>query len=114
MKGRSRSCSLVLVVSLFFATLFSPHAAGAFTPLFHARIDYAAGRHPSSVAVGDFSGNGSLHLAVANLGSNTVSVPRNNFGPLHEPGGPEPGEPSELGHERFGCPAVGLGSRAQC
>ena len=35
---------------------------------------YAAGRSPSSVAVGDFDGDGDQDLAVANLSSDNVSV----------------------------------------
>ena len=36
--------------------------------------DYATGMAPNSVAVGDFNGDSKLDLAVANRGSNTVSV----------------------------------------
>ncbi|MGI8550717.1 MAG: FG-GAP-like repeat-containing protein, partial [Dehalococcoidia bacterium] len=35
---------------------------------------FGAGIYPSSVAVGDFNGNGTLGLVTANLGNNTVSV----------------------------------------
>ncbi len=35
---------------------------------------YAAGTEPASVAVGDFNGDAHLDLAVANSGSNNVSV----------------------------------------
>ena len=37
-------------------------------------VNYAAGTHPLSVAVGDFNGDGKPDLAVANQRSNTVSV----------------------------------------
>jgi acetyl esterase/lipase len=41
---------------------------------FRDPIDYAAGRSPRSVAVADFNGDGLPDLAVANSGSNSVSV----------------------------------------
>jgi hypothetical protein len=37
-------------------------------------LAFDAGSRPISVAVGDFNGDGKLDLAVANLGSNDVSV----------------------------------------
>jgi hypothetical protein len=37
-------------------------------------VDYGAGSNPSSVAVGDFRGDGKLDLVVANDGSNNVSI----------------------------------------
>ena len=43
-------------------------------PSFAAPLSYEAGRFPSSVAVGDFNGDGKLDLAVANDGSDNVSV----------------------------------------
>jgi RHS repeat-associated protein len=41
---------------------------------FAAKIDYATGATPYSVSTGDFDGDGKADLAVANSGSNTVSV----------------------------------------
>jgi large repetitive protein len=41
---------------------------------FQAAVNYAVGSWPSSVAVGDFKGDGKLDLAVTNSGSNNVSV----------------------------------------
>jgi hypothetical protein len=41
---------------------------------FQAQTTYATGNGPSSVAVGDFNGDGILDLAVANFFDNTVSV----------------------------------------
>ena len=44
---------------------------------FDAKVDYATGTTPYSVSVGDFNGDGKLDLAVANIGSSTVSVLQN-------------------------------------
>src|SRR5262249_59883305 len=41
---------------------------------FQAGGNFAVGASPSSVAVGDFNGDGILDLAVTNAGSNDVSV----------------------------------------
>jgi FG-GAP repeat protein len=41
---------------------------------FVSRSDYGVGISPSSVAAGDFNGDGVLDLAVANSGSASVSV----------------------------------------
>ena len=41
---------------------------------FQAAVNYAAGAGPSSVAVGDFNGDGKADLAVANYDSDNVSV----------------------------------------
>src|SRR2546425_10131087 len=43
-------------------------------PGFLAPLAFDAGSGPVSVTVGDFNGDGHLDLAVANLGSNDVSV----------------------------------------
>ncbi len=47
------------------------------TGSFAARVDFATGSFPYSVAIGDVDGDGKPDLAVANYGSNTVSVIRN-------------------------------------
>jgi hypothetical protein len=44
------------------------------TPSFGAKVDFTTGSSPYSVAIGDLNGDGRPDLAVANLGSNTVSV----------------------------------------
>jgi len=41
---------------------------------FQAAVQYAAGSNPDAISTGDFTGNGHLDLAVANLNSNDVSV----------------------------------------
>ena len=64
---------LLVVAALLFLSTFPTHAQ-AQTVSFIARRDFAAGGNPISVAVGDFNGDGILDLAVANSGSNTISV----------------------------------------
>ena len=44
---------------------------------FAARVDFATGANPFSVAIGDVDADGRPDIVVANLGSNTVSVLRN-------------------------------------
>src|SRR5262245_9559429 len=44
------------------------------TVSFTAATNFAVGNSPVSVAVGDFNGDGQKDLAVANYGSNTVSI----------------------------------------
>ena len=41
---------------------------------FQAKRDYATGRGPDSVAIGDLNGDGKPDLATANSDANTVSV----------------------------------------
>ena len=41
---------------------------------FQPKLDYATGRRPSSVAIGDLNGDGKPDLATANVDGNTVSV----------------------------------------
>ena len=41
---------------------------------FQAAVSYGAGMSPSSVAVGDFNGDGKADLATANAAANSVSV----------------------------------------
>src|SRR5437870_5076706 len=50
-------------------------AAGCETASFGAPTDFkSVGTSPASVAVGDFNGDGTLDLAVANFSSNSVSI----------------------------------------
>jgi hypothetical protein len=50
-------------------------------PSFDAAEDFATGMEPASVAIAGLNGDGTLDLAVANFGSNDVSVLLNATGP---------------------------------
>src|SRR5207245_2470349 len=75
----STRLSLLVGAALLFLSTF-PDPAPAQTVSFIARRDFAAGRSPDSVAVGDFNGDGKLDLAVADLVSSDVSVLLGNGG----------------------------------
>ncbi|HEU5065432.1 MAG TPA: PASTA domain-containing protein, partial [Gaiellaceae bacterium] len=47
---------------------------------FRAKLDYATGRGPYSVAIGDLNGDSKPELATANAGADTVSVLANATG----------------------------------
>jgi hypothetical protein len=47
------------------------------TGSFAAKVDFATGSNPSSIAIGDLDGDGKFDLAVTNFNSNTVSILRN-------------------------------------
>ena len=61
-------------VSVFWNTSTS---GSIITGSFAAKVDFASGGGPYSVAIGDLDGDGKPDLAVANLVGNTVSVLRN-------------------------------------
>jgi hypothetical protein len=63
------------------SVLLNTTAAGSATPSFAPRQDFATGTKPDFVAIADYSGDGTLDLAVANFRSNTVSVLLNTTGP---------------------------------
>ena len=54
--------------------LLNTTASNASSTSFASKVDYATGTKPASITMGDFNGDGKLDLAVANTGSNTVSV----------------------------------------
>ena len=64
----------------FVSVLQNVSASGSITTSsFAAKVDFATGGTPYSVAVGDVDGDGKPDLVVANSGSATVSVLRNTF-----------------------------------
>ncbi|MEZ2280071.1 MAG: FG-GAP-like repeat-containing protein, partial [Microcoleus sp.] len=54
--------------------LLNTTAAGATTPTFAAKVDFAAGTKPYSVSIGDINGDGKPDLAVANLDGSSASI----------------------------------------
>ncbi|MCF8428811.1 MAG: FG-GAP-like repeat-containing protein [Bacteroidia bacterium] len=44
---------------------------------FETKVDFITGTNPYSISIGDLDGDGKLDLAIANYGSNTVSVLKN-------------------------------------
>ena len=73
MTRNSTRLSLLVAATLFFWSTV-PTPAPAQTVSFTSQGDSAVGPHPQWVAVGDFNRDGKQDLAVANAGSNTVSV----------------------------------------
>src|SRR5262249_62359759 len=66
-------CTLDLAVGHpTFPNVF-PHTALCRSS-FGAATNFGVGASPVSVAVGDFTGDGTLDLAVANFGNNSVSI----------------------------------------
>jgi hypothetical protein len=61
--------------------LLNTTTPGEVTPIFASQQIYVAGIDPVSMAVGDFNGDGKPDLAIANYGSNTVSVLLNTTTP---------------------------------
>ncbi len=60
-----------------FTPTYSPTKTNITTGDFAAKVDFASGTEPYSVAMGDLDGDGKADLVVANYQSNTVSVYRN-------------------------------------
>ena len=65
--------TLTVIMLLSICILFLYQTALAF-PLFRARLDFAVGNRPQSVAIGDFDEDGAQDLAVANGSGGEVSV----------------------------------------
>ncbi len=63
------------------SVLLNTTAPGATAPTFATRQAFTAGTNPRSVAFGDVNGDGLLDLAVANAGSDNVSVLLNTTAP---------------------------------
>jgi len=59
------------------SVLLSTTAAGASTPTFATKVDFAAGTNPQSVVIGDVNRDGKRDLAITNYESDDVSVLRN-------------------------------------
>ena len=74
----SNKRSVLVLTGLAVSNLLLAAAAEAQGVSFIAGINFEAGGSPRSVAVGDFNGDGTPDLAVANSGSNNVSVLINN------------------------------------
>ncbi|MCA6406334.1 MAG: VCBS repeat-containing protein, partial [Cytophagales bacterium] len=60
-----------------FTPTFTPSKGSITTADFQAKVDFATGSNPISGSIGDLDGDGKADLALANEGSNTVSVFRN-------------------------------------
>jgi len=56
------------------SVLLNTTPTGATTPTFAPQVTFAVGAGPTSVAVGDFNGDGKPDIVVANSSDNTVSV----------------------------------------
>jgi len=63
-----------LLVLFLVSAIAAPGRAAAFEPLFDTWLGFTVGYNPHSVTAGDLDGDEDLDLAVANGGSDTVSV----------------------------------------
>jgi hypothetical protein len=70
----SNKRSVLVLTGLAVSNLLLAAAAEAQGVSFIASRDLSVGIHPLSVAVGDFNGDGTPDLVVANAGSSNVSV----------------------------------------
>jgi gliding motility-associated-like protein len=60
------------------ASVFRNTSAGVGNIGYAAKVDFATGNNPLSIAIGDMDGDGKSDLAVSNNGSASISVIRNN------------------------------------
>jgi len=74
--GNSRASSVQIALASDVSQQPTPVGAanGCDTPSLNLAPTFPAGTNPQSVAVGDFNGDGKNDLAVANNGSNNVSI----------------------------------------
>ncbi len=56
------------------SVLINTGTPGAVTPVFAAKVDFAVGSSPKSVALGDLNGDGMPDIVVADNGASTVSI----------------------------------------
>src|SRR6266498_203571 len=81
-----RSRTIPLLAGFLTCTLFGTAGMSRAASSLYPNPVYLAGTGPSSVTVGDFNGDGHPDLAVANGGSDDVSVlPGNGDGTLSAP-----------------------------
>ena len=69
-----KNAGIVALGAVSALMAFMTIAAAASTVQFKPAQSYAVGTNPTSVAVGDFNGDGKLDVAVANSGSSNVSI----------------------------------------
>ncbi len=74
LNGDGTSDLAIASSSATVGVLLGTTPAGALTPSFVPRIEFSTGASPTSIAIGDFNGDGKPDLAVANVGANTISV----------------------------------------
>jgi uncharacterized protein YjdB len=70
-------CALTGYSQYPFMPVYNNSSYVAGTVNFDAHLNFTTGTNPYSVAVGDLDGDGKADIAVANVGSNTISVFRN-------------------------------------
>jgi hypothetical protein len=73
-----RRVAIILLSVALLAACYGLNIRPAAAQTFAPKVDYTTGATPYSVAVGDFNGDGKLDAALANYGSNTMSVLRGN------------------------------------
>src|SRR5437867_12391463 len=74
MTSNTAKLLLLIAATVFFSSALPIPASAQTVSFIDARRDFAVGTNPQSIAVGDLNGDGRPDLAVANAGSNDVSV----------------------------------------